>query len=287
MNHSKLLKSGLLILMIGIILCLSWAGAVTFSALPVPWTAPWDMISHPQSASLASTLLFEVRFPRLVAAVLTGSGFAVAGVLMQTLSKNPLASPGLFGVNAGAALGVALASTCLQYLPLLSQPVAAIFGGAAAWCVVMLLGKAGRAGHESKRLVLAGIAVSALCGAVTKTILILAEDQATSVMTWLAGSFAGISWQHLFWSAPVLVTCLIISCSVSPQLNLLLLGDDRAKTLGVRLGVVRFITNMLLFVLVGVCVSCVGAIAFVGLIGPHIARFFLVMTIAGYYPAPL
>ncbi len=270
--HSYMLRMMLLLCLSGLILVLGWWGLCAFSAIPMSLTTPYDAFFSSQPLSIAETVIVEIRLPRVIEALLVGAGLAVAGLLMQTLTRNPLASPSLFGVNAGAALGVALTSTLFLQQAYVSQPVAAIIGGALAWSIVVLLGGAWRSGAERKQLVLAGIAVSALCGAMTKAMVILVEDQASGVMTWLAGSFASVGWQHVSLSWPSLVVALLVAWLLSPKLNLLALGDERVKSLGVRLTWLRALTGLLVFIIVGVCVSAVGSIAFVGLIVPHMAR---------------
>ncbi|SMS01704.1 Fe(3+) dicitrate transport system permease protein FecC [Vibrio mangrovi] len=265
-------RSSLILCFIVLTLLLGWWGLWAFSAIPMTIGTPYHTFFSNQLPGIAGTVIVEIRLPRVIETVLVGAGLAVAGLLMQTLTRNPLASPGLFGVNAGAALGVALTSTLFLQEAYFSQPVAAILGGALAWSVVVILGGAWKIGAERKQLVLAGIAVSALCGAMTKATVILVEDQASGVMTWLAGSFASVSWQHVLWSWPPLLSSLLLAWALAPKLNLLSLGDEQVTSLGIRLKWSRGLTGLLVLIIVGVCVSAVGSIAFVGLIVPHMAR---------------
>ncbi|MBU1296464.1 MAG: iron chelate uptake ABC transporter family permease subunit, partial [Gammaproteobacteria bacterium] len=197
---------------------------------------------------------------------------AAAGVIMQGLTQNPLASPSVLGINAGAALGMATVSTIAPWFGLLGSSVAAIIGGGIAWAFVMLLGSAWRGGNEHGRLVLAGVAISALCAALTKAVIIIAEDQAAGVLTWLAGSLTDARWQTFdsFW--PVCVIGLLGAMLIAPTLNLLQLGDDNARNLGVSLMWVKLGGSFLVLLLVGSAISSVGAIGFVGLLVPHMAR---------------
>lgn len=130
-------------------------------------------------------------------------------------------------------------------------------------------------GSERGQLVLAGIAISALCGALTKASVILVEDQAASVMAWLAGSFANVRWEIWHWSWPGLTAALVLSMLLAPKVNILAMGDERVKSLGVNLTLLRILTGLSVLVLVGISVSTVGAIAFVGLIVPHIGRLLV------------
>ncbi|QMV16164.1 iron chelate uptake ABC transporter family permease subunit [Vibrio spartinae] len=270
--HTRMIRITLLLCLSGLVVLLAWWGLWAFSAIPMSLSTPYDAFFSSQPPGIAETVIVEIRLPRVIEAILVGAGLAVAGLLMQTLTRNPLASPSLFGVNAGAALGVALTSTLFLQQAYLSQPIAAIVGGALAWTIVVVLGGAWRTGAERKQLVLAGIAVSALCAAMTKALVILVEDQATGVMTWLAGSFASVSWQQVVLSWPPLLLALLMAWALAPKLNLFALGDERVQSLGVRLTWIRAFTGLLVFIIVGVCVSAVGSIAFVGLIVPHMAR---------------
>ncbi|MCE7613252.1 iron chelate uptake ABC transporter family permease subunit, partial [Vibrio fluvialis] len=150
-----------------------------------------------------------------------------------------------------------------------------MIGGLSAWCLVMMLGGAWKMGAERGQLVLAGIAISALCSALTKASVILVEDQAASVMAWLAGSFAHVEWRTWHMSWPPLSLALVLSMLLAPKVNVLAMGDERVKSLGVNLTLLRVLVGLAVLVLVGISVSTVGAIAFVGLIVPHMARLLV------------
>lgn len=260
-------------LIVGLVLMV-WLGLFSYSAVPVSAMDAVVGVWSPQPDVIAHVIVQEIRLPRVLEAAIVGASLSSAGTLMQGLTRNPLASPSLFGVNAGAALGIALATTVFS-TDIISSPIAAMVGGLVAWVLVMVLGGAWKMGAERGQLVLAGIAISALCGALTKASVILVEDQAASVMVWLAGSFAHASWDIWAWSSPVLASALIISLLLAPKVNLLVMGDERVKSLGVNLNVLRAAIALSVLVLVGVSVSSVGAIAFVGLIVPHIARLLV------------
>lgn len=251
-----------------------WVGLFSYSAVPVSAMDAIIGVWSPNSEVIAHVIVQEIRLPRVLEAAMVGASLSCAGALMQGLTRNPLASPSLFGVNAGAALGIALTTTVFAS-DIISSPIAAMVGGLAAWALVMILGGAWKMGAERGQLVLAGIAISALCGALTKASVILVEDQAASVMVWLAGSFAHASWDTWAWSSPILAGALLLSVLLAPKVNLLTMGDERVKSLGVNLNVLRAAIALAVLVLVGISVSTVGAIAFVGLIVPHIARLLV------------
>lgn len=251
-----------------------WVGLFSYSAVPVSAMDAIIGVWSPNSEVIAHVIVQEIRLPRVLEAAMVGASLSCAGALMQGLTRNPLASPSLFGVNAGAALGIALTTTVFAS-DIISSPIAAMVGGLAAWVLVMILGGAWKMGAERGQLVLAGIAISALCGALTKASVILVEDQAASVMVWLAGSFAHASWDTWAWSSAILAGALLLSVLLAPKVNLLTMGDERVKSLGVNLNVLRAAIALAVLVLVGISVSTVGAIAFVGLIVPHIARLLV------------
>ena len=252
-----------------------WIGLFAYSAVPISPSDAWFGIWQPKPGVVAHIIVQDVRLPRVLEAMLVGACLSTAGALMQGLTRNPLASPSLFGVNAGAALGMALVTTVFSLNSPITSPVAAVLGGLFAWILVMILGGAWRAGTERGQLVLAGIAISALCGALTKASVILVEDQAVSVMAWLAGSFANVQWQNWSWSWPGLSVALIVSLLLAPKINLLAMGDERVKSLGVNLTALRFIIACTVLLLVGISVSTVGALSFVGLIVPHLGRLLV------------
>ena len=221
-------------------------------------------------------IVAQLRVPRALCAALVGACLGVAGALMQGITRNRLASPSLFGVTAGAALGLALFSTGLIALPF---PGGALLmtclGGALAWITVFSLGGAWSPATSQGRLVLAGVAVAALCAALTRLTVILVEAQAQSVLNWLAGSLANVGAEQLqlLWPCTLIGVVLAIACA--PRLNLINLGEDAARSLGVRIGALRLLVFVVSLVLVGASVCAVGPIGFVGLIAPNIARQWL------------
>lgn len=263
---------------LGLFLCLgllliSWWNLFAWSVVPVSGVDVLHAFTSFNDQIIAHRIVLDLRLPRLLTALLVGACLASAGAIMQGLTRNPLAAPSVLGVNAGAALGMALVSTLPFLYGALSTSIAAMLGGGVAWLLVMLLGSAWRVGaNEHGRLVLAGVAISALCAALTKAVVIMEEDQAAGVMTWLAGSLADARWQtwQAFW--PVALISLIGALLIAPSLNLLQLGEDNARNLGINLLRSKLFGSLLVLMLVGAAISAVGSIGFVGLIVPHIAR---------------
>lgn len=272
---------------IGILLILAfWLSLFSWSSFPISATDALFAFFPQDDAGIAQQIIQDIRLPRALVCLAVGASLAAAGVIMQGLTQNPLASPSVLGINAGAALGMASVSTISPWFGLLGTSLAAMLGGGIAWALVMILGSAWRAGNKNARLVLAGVAISALCAALTKALVIIEEDQASAVLAWLAGSFANVRWQtwDLFW--PAALFGLIGSLLLAPTLNLLHLGEESARNLGVSLMRTKLIGSFLVLLLVGCSISAVGSIGFVGLLVPHIAkllcgqdhRFFLPLS---------
>ncbi|QXW45674.1 MULTISPECIES: iron-dicitrate ABC transporter permease FecC [Pseudomonas syringae group] len=268
-------------LMAGVItatcLGLFWMSLFALSSFSIRQVDAWNgLFTQGREGGNIAYIVAQLRVPRALCAALVGACLGVAGALMQGITRNRLASPSLFGVTAGAALGLALFSTGLVALPF---PGGALLmtclGGALAWITVFSLGGAWSPATAQGRLVLAGVAVAALCAALTRLTVILVEAQAQSVLNWLAGSLAnvGAAQLQLLWPCTLIGVVLAIACA--PRLNLINLGEDAARSLGVRIGALRLLVFVVSLLLVGASVCAVGPIAFVGLIAPNIARQWL------------
>jgi len=231
-----------------------------------------NFLFHFDSSSMEHQILATLRSPRVLTSMLIGVNLAIAGLLMQGLTANPLASPSILGINAGASCFIALTSMNLFFLPEIPVSVSALVGGTLSGILVLSLGGFFSAKSHPIKLVLASIAVNALLVGVTRSALILADDMAYSVLNWLAGSISNITWQDwaTFW--PVSLVGILITLSLARSLNLLALGDDIAVGLGVNISRTRLITCIAILLLTTSSVAVAGPIAFVGLLVPHIAR---------------
>lgn len=210
--------------------------------------------------------------PRALVGLLIGSSLAVAGVVMQGLSQNALASPSILGINSGAACVMALSSLGLAGLEMLPSLLVAAIGGTLSGALVMLLGGVLDERPNPIKLVLAGVAINALLIGVTRAAVILADDKAFSVIGWLAGSIASVTWHE--WDAmwPASALGHMIAFLIARQLNLLSLGNEKAVSLGLNLSLTRFLCCIAIILLMASSVSIAGPIGFVGLFVPHIAR---------------
>ncbi|EOV0870097.1 iron chelate uptake ABC transporter family permease subunit [Vibrio parahaemolyticus] len=217
-------------------------------------------------------ILATLRAPRAYTGLLIGASLAVSGVLMQGLTRNPLASPSILGINAGAACFMALASIGVPFFIQLNPIINAVFGALLSGGAVMLLGGFFSARSHPLRLVLAGIAISALLIGLTRASVILADDMAYSVLHWLTGSLSAVDsqqWQQLW---PFATLGLVLAMGLARNLNLLALGDEVAVGLGGNIRLTRLISGLAVVLLAGTSVAIAGPIGFVGLLVPHLVR---------------
>jgi len=228
---------------------------------------------------LNDTIIFGMRFPRVVMAILVGAALAMAGALMQGLFRNPLADPGLIGVSSGAAMGGVTAIILLPYMGLsddwlgLSLPLCAITGGILITFLIYQLSQVGGRIHVASML-LTGIAINAIGGALIglASTMFADPDRLQSFTFWSLGSLNGILWTKVGITALVLIPCSIAALRLGRPLNAFLFGELEAYHLGVNVPVVKRLCIVLAAVMVGVTVAFTGGIGFIGLVAPHIIR---------------
>lgn len=227
------------------------------------------LLLHPDD-STESLVIHSLRLPRTLVAALAGAGLGVAGLMFQAVTRNPVADPGILGVEAGGALGILVMVVFFPAAPGVLFVPAAFVGGALAALVAYSVARS--AGITPLRLALAGVAVASLLGAITRSIQLLWEDRAQGALFALSGSVAGRTWEQLGQIAPWLLAGLLLAGLLAPRLNLLALGEDVARSLGARTERDAALVTGLGVLLAAASVSVVGPIGFVGLIVPHAAR---------------
>jgi iron complex transport system permease protein len=221
--------------------------------------------------------VWEVRLPRVLIAALAGAMLSSSGALLQSVLRNPLAAPATVGVSQGAVLGAVLALVitfgsegALNDLNTL-VPLAAIAGGLAAGAIVYLLSYR-RAGADPIRMILTGVIVAAAISSVTSFMVLISGSHIDSIVRWLVGSLSTRTWDHLVFLVPVAVLAFPLVVVSIPLANALQLGDNMSVSLGLRSELARALILLTAVVLAAGSVSVVGGIAFLGLIGPHVAR---------------
>ncbi|MBK0400428.1 iron ABC transporter permease [Limibaculum sp. M0105] len=223
----------------------------------------------------AATVVLSIRLPRVAAALLVGGALAAAGASYQTLFRNPLVSPDILGVSAGAGLGAVLGI-------FLSLPVAAIqgmafLGGLGAVALVALVAAAVRNADQTLVLVLTGVVVGALAGAATSLLKVLADpyDQLPAITFWLLGSLAAVTAEDMLPALPVVLVGLVPLVALRWRINVLSLGDEEARALGVEAGRLRLLVIAAATLVTASVVSLAGVVGWVGLVIPHLARMLV------------
>lgn len=226
--------------------------------------------------ALAHTVLWNLRLPRALVAMAVGAALAASGTVMQALFRNPLASPDLLGVSSGGALGAVLAlSLGWGAENLFAVPLCALFGAFLAVALVLMLAKRG-AGLE--RLLLCGVALTALLGAGTSFVLSLNADQfrrASAMVFWLLGGLEDRTWEHVVMAVPGVVLGCLLLLPLARPMDLLALGEGGAQSLGVDVKRLRWKLISLSTVLAALATSVAGLIGFVGLVVPHLLRLLV------------
>ncbi|MNO23541.1 Iron-uptake system permease protein FeuB [compost metagenome] len=248
--------------------------SVSVGAADIRLASVWEAVFHFNPELPQHQVIRELRIPRALAGALVGACFAVAGAIMQGMTRNPLADSGLLGLNAGASVGLALAFAFAPSLSFVYIMLYCFIGAAAASILVFGIGSLSHSGLTPLRLTLAGAAVSALLLAISQGIAILFH-LSQDIAFWMAGGIGGTSWTQLRIMFPWVAAALIGSLMISRSITLLSLGRDVAAGLGQRTRLVQTTGILIVVVLAGAAVSVVGPIAFVGLIIPHVTRFLV------------
>lgn len=222
-----------------------------------------------EGTSSQKFILSNYRIPRIIIAIIVGSGLATAGAILQGILRNPLASPDVIGVTKGAGLAAVIIIVLFPASPIIFLPLAAFIGAAIIAVILMLF--VYKKGAQPNTLALVGIALGAICQAGIEYFMIKFPDDVSATLLWLTGSLWARGWDQVY----ILLPCLILIpllIGLTSKLDILSLGDDIATGLGERSKFLRYILLGVSVVLIGVCVATVGSIGFIGLIAPHIAR---------------
>ncbi|MDX6744038.1 iron ABC transporter permease [Actinocorallia sp. A-T 12471] len=244
--------------------------SLAVGARDLPLHTVWDAL-RADDGSEAAHIVRHLRLPRTLLAVLVGAGLGLAGALMQALTRNPLADPGLLGVEIGAAMAVVVAISLLGITQAWVYVWFALAGSAVASVVVYLLGASGRAVNP-ERMVLAGAAVSAALTACVAALLLLDGQAFDKYRFWVVGSLAGRELSLLWEVGPFIASGALIAFGLGRGLNALALGEETGKALGVPAGQVRVAGALAVTLLCGGATAIAGPIGFVGLAVPHMAR---------------
>jgi iron complex transport system permease protein len=244
--------------------------SVWFGSKDIPFGSTWDVLWH-DDGSRDAAIIHSVRIPRTILGLLVGAALGMAGALMQALTRNPLADPGLLGVNGGAAAAVVAGIAFFGVTGVSGYVWFAFLGAGVAAVLVYVLGSAGR-GVTPDRLVLAGAAVSAVLFALIDAVLVLDPVTFNEFRFWDVGSLSGRGMDVVAQLWPFIVVGLVIALVLARPLNALALGDQAARALGANIGATRVFGVISVTLLCGAATAGIGPIAFVGLAVPHAAR---------------
>ena len=252
-----------------IFIALALAGLSVLSlqmgVIAVPWRA---LLSDWQTGREYHFVLTSYRLPRLLLALLVGAALAVAGVLVQGIVRNPLASPDILGVNHAASLASVGALLLLPSLPVITLPLLAFAGGMAGLILLRILANT----SQPMKLALTGVALSACWASLTDYLMLSRPQDVNSALLWLTGSLWGRDWSFVKIAAPLLILFLPLSLRFCRDLDLLALGDARATTLGVSVPRIRLLALLLAVAMTSTGVAVCGPISFIGLVVPHMVR---------------
>ena len=278
-------RAGVVILILTVALAALAIGAITIGPYPL---SPGVIVQGLFGGKIDETqavVLFDIRLPRVMAAILVGAALAAAGAAFQSLFRNPLVSPDILGVSAGAGLG-AVAGIFLS-LPVIGIQVFAFVGGLGAVALVYVVAAGARGRDPILVLVLAGVVVGALAGAGVSLLKVLADpyDQLPAITFWLLGALAHVQSSDLLSTIPAVALGLVTLTLLRWRIDVLSLGDEEARALGVSAGRLRAIVVAAATLMTAAVVSISGVIGWVGLVIPHLARMIVGPALARLLPA--
>ncbi|HGN9373798.1 TPA: Fe(3+) dicitrate ABC transporter permease subunit FecD [Citrobacter pasteurii] len=239
--------------------------SLQMGVIAVPWRA---LLTDWQTGREYHYVLTAYRLPRLLLALLVGAALAVAGVLVQGIVRNPLASPDILGVNHAASLASVGALLLLPSLPVITLPLLAFAGGMAGLILLRMLANT----SQPMKLALTGVALSACWASLTDYLMLSRPQNVSSALLWLTGSLWGRDWSFVKIAVPLLILFLPLSLRFCRDLDLLALGDARATTLGVSVSRIRLQALLLAIAMTSTGVAVCGPISFIGLVVPHMVR---------------
>lgn len=269
-------KTSITLFALSALVIVSALAAVAFGPADISSTELMScLLGHCQN-QVANIVIWQVRIPRVLVALVAGMGLAIAGAILQNTTRNPLADPYLFGIVSGAGLGATIANISLADNLTIALPLAAFLGALFSVIIVVFIAKVLQ---RMEQLLLAGVAVSFMLGSITQFILYFGEPFATNrVIFWLMGSLARVEMANFYVIASILVVAMLTVIALHRQIDALLLGDESAASLGVDVDKLRLLMLAICAALTATIVAYCGGIGFVGLMIPHIVRQLIGVT---------
>ncbi|PED36967.1 ferrichrome ABC transporter permease [Bacillus cereus] len=245
--------------------------AISFGAKDIHVQTVWAAVLDYNPKLTQHQIIYELRLPRVIGAAVVGAAFAVAGAVMQGVTRNPLADAGVLGINAGAMFVVALSFAFFPHMPYSYLMIVSFIGAVLSTVLIFVIGSATSGGLTPMRLTIAGAVMAALLHSLSSGVAIY-YDLSQDLAFWYAGGVAGVKWEHLKFLVPIILITIIFATMLGRSISLISMGDDVATNLGVKTNRTRILGMIIVVILAGVSVSAVGSIGFVGLVIPHIAR---------------
>ncbi|HFR4186536.1 TPA: FecCD family ABC transporter permease [Bacillus cereus] len=245
--------------------------AVAFGAKDIHLQTVWTAVFDYNPKLTQHQIIYELRLPRVIGAAVVGAAFAVAGAVMQGVTRNPLADAGVLGINAGAMFVVALSFAFFPHMPYSYLMVVSFIGAVLSTVLIFIIGSATAGGLTPMRLTIAGAVMAALLHSLSSGVAIY-YDLSQDLAFWYAGGVAGVKWEHLKFLVPIIFITIVFATVLGRSISLISMGDDVATNLSVKTNRTRILGMIIVVILAGVSVSAVGSIGFVGLVIPHIAR---------------
>lgn len=248
------------------------AVSITLGAAEITVKTVYEALFTFDPASFDHLIIRTIRLPRVLAGVLIGIGLAVSGAMMQGLTSNPLASPGILGINSGASFAVVVGVFILGSPPLRVYAILAMLGGAGAAVLVYTLASFGRGGATPMKLTLAGVIFSAFISSLTTFIMVFDLNTFDQIRFWTVGSLSGRDMTLVSGAAPFILIGLLGALILARQITTISLGQDIAAGLGQNTLIIRILAGLMVVVMAGASVALAGPVGFVGLVIPHIIR---------------
>ncbi|PEG07802.1 FecCD family ABC transporter permease [Bacillus wiedmannii] len=245
--------------------------AIAFGAKDIHLETVWAAVFDYNSNLTQHQIIYELRLPRVIGAAVVGAAFAVAGAVMQGVTRNPLADAGVLGINAGAMFVVALSFAFFPHMPYSYLMIVSFIGAVLSTVLIFIIGSATSGGLTPMRLTIAGAVMAAFLHSLSSGVAIY-YDLSQDLAFWYAGGVAGVKWEHLKFLVPIILITILFATVIGRSISLISMGDDVATNLGVKTNRTRILGMIIVVILAGVSVSAVGSIGFVGLVIPHIAR---------------
>lgn len=264
-----------IIIIAGLILLIVFMSiSLTKGAAGIPLSTVVESFIHFDPNSSQHLLVIDMRLPRVIGGVLIGAALAVAGAIMQGMTRNPMADTGIMGLNSGAGLAIALCYAVFKSATYSQIVIASFLGAALGASLVYIISNMVPGNNNPMKLVLAGATVSALLSALSQGFAISA-GASQNVTFWTMGSMAGTNWNQIKLATPIILIALTGAVIISRGVSILSMGEEVALGLGVKTKLIKFLGTFIVVLLAGTSVAVAGTVSFIGMMIPHFSRFLI------------